>query len=227
MQWYEADVRQLEQRTRCSAIPVRPAVFYGSSTLRLWPTLAEDLDIPVALNLGFGGSTLEACAHFFDRIFTGLDPQSITIYAGDNDLGDGQSPAKVLASFRLLAAKIRAKYPAVPLFFISIKPSPARQYLFDAIRSTNASIQQEIALLPNAAFIDIFPAMLSEAGRPRPELFMEDGLHMNPLGYGIWRGVLANYRNRIFPLDFSDCHETALSSPSSAPGISQVVQPSA
>lgn len=227
MQWYEAEVRQLEQRTSSSAIPSRPVVFYGSSTIRLWTSLAEDLGIPLALNLGFGGSTLEACAYFFDRIFADLTPQSIVVYAGDNDLGDGQTPEKVLASFRALHDKLRAKYPETPLFYISVKPSPARAAILPSIRAANEAIRLEIAPLPNSLFIDLFAHMLDSKGQTRPELFTEDGLHMNPTGYKLWTELLFPYRNRIFNCPSPDCHETALSSPTSAPGISQVVQPSA
>ena len=67
----------------------RPPVFYGSSSIRLWITLAEDFD-PRVLNLGFGGSTLEACDYFFSRLVMPVSPRSLLLYAGDNDLGDGR-----------------------------------------------------------------------------------------------------------------------------------------
>ena len=60
MQWYESEVRALEQKTLSRVNGNHPPVFYGSSSIRLWATLAEDFD-PRVLNLGFGGSTLEAC----------------------------------------------------------------------------------------------------------------------------------------------------------------------
>src|SRR5450432_4105398 len=102
MQWYEAEVHELETRNR--ALSVRcPAVFYGSSTIRMWDGLAAGLKIPNLVNCGFGGSTLEACAYFFERLVPPLSPSALVVYAGDNDLGDGRSPADVLRSFRCLA----------------------------------------------------------------------------------------------------------------------------
>jgi hypothetical protein len=102
MQWYEADVRSLVGRIKTGTIPPDPVVFYGSSTITLWDTLANDLALPNALNLGFGGSTLEACAYFFERIIVPVHPAALIVYAGDNDVGDGRSPENVLASFRSL-----------------------------------------------------------------------------------------------------------------------------
>ena len=32
--------------------------------------------------------------------------------------------------------------------------------------------------------------MLGADGRPRPELFREDGLHMTPAGYALWTGIV-------------------------------------
>ncbi len=35
-------------------------------------------------------------------------------------------------------------------------------------------------------FVDVDAAMLGWDGKPRPELFLKDGLHMTPKGYEIW-----------------------------------------
>jgi lysophospholipase L1-like esterase len=40
-------------------------------------------------------------------------------------------------------------------------------------------------------FADIWDPMLGEDGKPRPELFLEDGLHMTPKGYEIWTRIVA------------------------------------
>jgi lysophospholipase L1-like esterase len=32
--------------------------------------------------------------------------------------------------------------------------------------------------------------MLGKNGRPRPELFLEDGLHLDAAGYDLWRDVV-------------------------------------
>ncbi len=68
MYWYEAEVKQLEQEHAHQ--PAKPGgmVFYGSSSIRLWTTLAEDFSGLPVINLGFGGSTLAACSWFFTRL---------------------------------------------------------------------------------------------------------------------------------------------------------------
>ncbi|QOY90390.1 GDSL-type esterase/lipase family protein [Paludibaculum fermentans] len=198
MEWYEAEVRALEQARKPQRSPLHPVVFYGSSSLRLWDSLASDLGEPDTLNLAFGGSTLAACVHFFDRLITPLDPASLVVYAGDNDLGDGRKPEEVLQSFVELAGKVARLARGMPFGFISIKPSPARVDILDRIRLTNAWIREEIERIPDAYMIDVFPPMLDSKGVPRRELFLEDGLHMNRAGYLLWLEVLEPYRHRIF-----------------------------
>jgi lysophospholipase L1-like esterase len=202
MEWYEAEVQALERSLRQRALPVDPVVFYGSSTIRLWENLAQDLADPRALNLGFGGSTLEACAYFFERLISPVKPPSLVLYAGDNDLGDGRKPKDVLSFFRALAAKVDRDLGSIEVAFISVKPSPARFDLMNRIRKTNRLIQDDLAARPNYYFINVFDAMLDREGRPQPELFTEDGLHMSPAGYALWTKLLSPYRARIFPSNF-------------------------
>jgi lysophospholipase L1-like esterase len=52
--------------------------------------------------------------------------------------------------------------------------------LIEARTTTNAALH----------FIDVSDAMLDEQGQPIPELFLEDGLHMNPAGYQLWTSII-------------------------------------
>jgi lysophospholipase L1-like esterase len=198
MDWYESEVHALEQARERGARPVCPVVFYGSSSIRGWDTLAADLGDPRALNLGFGGSTLEACGHFFERLVVPLDPASLVVYAGDNDLGDGSPPARVVDAFRRLLAKVLRDLGTRPFGFMAIKPSPARASLIGRMREVNEAIRHELAPHPSAFVIDVFEPMLSARGEPRPELFLQDGLHLSRAGYELWRDILQTYRHRIF-----------------------------
>ncbi len=198
MDWYEPDVQALEAEHNRRSPVVHPTVFYGSSTIRLWTDLARDLDAPEALNLGFGGSTLEACVYFFDRLVVPEHPSSLVVYAGDNDIGDGRSAQQVFAYFKAFASKVRIELGDIPFGFISIKPSPARFPLVKEIREANRLIKQQISQVENAYFVNLFDQMLRPDQTPRTELFESDGLHMNRFGYQLWSKLLKPYRNRMF-----------------------------
>jgi lysophospholipase L1-like esterase len=217
MDWYEAEVRELERVRPRVACPV---VFYGSSSIRLWPRLDRDGQV---VNRGFGGSTLEACVYFFERLVVPLGPRSLVIYAGDNDLGDGGSADQVLTCFRQLAAKIESKLPGVPYGFISIKLSPARMGIADRIRRANELIRKEIECRPAGYFIPIHDAMLDAQGIPQRDFFLADGLHLNLAGYRLWEQILSSYRNRIFTPLSEDCNKVQLSLSNSESGVQKVV----
>jgi lysophospholipase L1-like esterase len=198
LEWYEAEVRDLENRRRVDPDPTGVIAFYGSSSIRLWSTLASDLGQPRARNLGFGGSTLAACAWFFGRIVVPYQPKSLVVYAGDNDLGDGRSADDVVGSFRLLRRKVEGELGPIPFAFLSIKPSPARLAIDAAIRSVNAQVAADLQTWPGATFIDIYPDMLGPDGKPDRTLYADDGLHLSPQGYAVWTRRILAHRDTIF-----------------------------
>lgn len=228
MEWYAQEVATLAQRLRQNALPPSPVAFYGSSSIRLWDHLPEDLNNPHALNLGFGGSTLAACVHFFDQLVPLAEPRSLLVYAGDNDLGDGQSPESVLDHFRALSEKIIRFDPTLPWAFLSIKLSPSRLSLRPQIDRANESIRQETARLPRASFIDVASPLLNAAGYPVSEYFQADGLHLSPAGYRRWAETLKQDRNQMLMDPLLEIRSTGLPSSHNtagqdASGISQVV----
>jgi lysophospholipase L1-like esterase len=187
MQWYQEEIQRLAQLPVVSAAGPK-VVFYGSSTFTGWASLAQDFSQVQAVNLGFGGSTLAACAWFFEQVVPRQQPDALLVYAGDNDLGDGRTPEEVVLFFDQLLAVGRAELGDIPLCFVSIKPSPARQYLRDNIVYANACIAQRLAALgPPHYFLDLYPLMLDGQGQPNRALFGADGLHLSPTGYALWR----------------------------------------
>tara|TARA_B100000609_G_C17161193_1_gene406265 strand:- start:106 stop:732 length:627 start_codon:yes stop_codon:yes gene_type:complete len=191
---FKDEIVALEQKVKEWKNNDRLIVFYGSSSIRLWETLEEDLLPLNTINLGFGGSSFGYCLYYFDRIFTdSLKPTQVVIYAGDNDIGRGIPPENILDRFRKLSAKIREKYPFVKITFITIKPSPQRDQLMENTRLTNDLIRKELKVLKRADMINVFDSMLDENGKARPELYLEDQLHLNAEGYRIWKGVFRKH----------------------------------
>jgi lysophospholipase L1-like esterase len=222
LEWYESDVRGLEKEAK--QLPKNGAVFYGSSSIRMWETLAADLGSETVVNRGFGGSTLEACSYFFERLVAPLRPRSLVLYAGDNDLGDGRSPEQVFGFFRSFMAKFDGLLPGRPFGFISVKPSPARIGIVDRIRKVNDFVRAEIAGRRNSYFLDIFPAMLEADGRPRTDLYLQDGLHLSAAGYRVWTQQIWPYRKQLLIGPTPDSHTNSVPSLEGESGISQVVQ---
>lgn len=73
-----------------------------------------------------------------------------------------------------------------------MKPSPSRDKFQQKAREANQLIREFLAKEKNTAFIDVFSPMMKD-GKSRPELFVDDMLHMNAKGYAIWEEVVRPY----------------------------------
>jgi lysophospholipase L1-like esterase len=181
-----------EYETSDVANPPDPGsvVFVGSSSIWFWDTLSEDMAPMPVLNRGFGGSVIAHATHFADRIVLPYEPSAIVLYAGDNDIAFGLSADCTLRDFEAFVAHIQAAAPGTPIYFISIKPSPARWALWEDMQRANLLIETRTTTRPALHFIDVSEAMLDEEGEPIEALFVEDGLHLNAAGYELWTSII-------------------------------------
>lgn len=184
---FDKDIDRLKRKIERSNDP--KIAFYGSSSIRLWVSIEKDLDPFSVINLGFGGSTFQWMNYYFEALFQDLSPKHIFLYAGDNDMSNGFSPQGILKEFQILKNKIKHRYPSSTIHGITIKPSPLRAHLLGKIAETNSNLS---ALL-NGKLVNIFDQMLDSNGNTQPELFLQDGLHMNKKGYAIWAKEVKEY----------------------------------
>jgi lysophospholipase L1-like esterase len=187
---WEAEIRAFEAADRTNPPPSGAIVFVGSSSIRLWRTLAQDFSEFKVLNRGFGGSQIADSIAFANRIILPCQPRLVVLYAGDNDLATGKSPSQVYADFKAFVRKIRTASPKTGIVFISIKPSPARWALAEKVRAANQMIENYCKPAEGLTYIDVFNPMLGGDGKPRAELFLEDKLHLNARGYALWTEII-------------------------------------
>jgi lysophospholipase L1-like esterase len=149
------------------------------------------------LNRGFGGSRMDDVLRYADRVVFRYNPRAIVLYEGDNDLQEGRTPARIAGDVAEFLSRVRLAEPLARVVCLSVKPSPSRWNLVDRIRQTNALLQAVVAQDTMATYVDVFTPMLGADGRPRPELFLADSLHMTPAGYAIWRDAVAPALTRV------------------------------
>lgn len=189
---WENDMQRFAAEDARSPPPRGGVVFTGSSSIRLWDTLAQDFPGVPVINRGFGGSELRDSTWYADRTIVRYAPRQVLIYAGDNDLNSGRSPQQLQADFIAFVERVRRDLPKAKIAYISTKPSPSRAQLLPVQREANARIQAEARRL-GVDYIDVFTPMLDASGQPNGTLFVEDRLHMNAAGYDIWQRVIAPY----------------------------------
>jgi lysophospholipase L1-like esterase len=188
--YWEPEIRTFEAADRVRMPEPGGILFVGSSSIALWHTIEADFpDLPV-IRRGFNGSKITDSTQCAERIIVPYRPRVVVVYAGDNDLADQRSPKRVSEDFRVLARKIHAALPATKILFTAIKPSPSRWGLVGAMREANQLIRAICERDPRLGFVDVFTPMLGPDGAPRPELYVEDRLHMSRAGYNIWTLLL-------------------------------------
>jgi lysophospholipase L1-like esterase len=190
---WEKEIAAFEARDMENPPPKHAIVFVGSSSIRKWTTLAEDFPHHRVLNRGFGGSEMADSVFFADRIVMPYEPRFIVVYAGGNDINAQKSAEQVFADFKAFVAKVRAQMKETPIAYISIAGNPKRWSQVEEVKKANALIEAFTKEQPNLVFIDVFHEMLGSDGLPKPDIFVEDQLHMNAEGYKLWTQIVGKY----------------------------------
>ena len=190
---WAADIDKFTAADTAQPPPANAVVFVGSSSIRLWSTLAGDFPKVTVINRGFGGSEMADSVFYADRIVIPYKPRLVVVYAGENDINAGKGPETVLADFRAFRAKVHAALPATKIIYLSCKESPSRAKVRPQVVAANKLIAADCATDPRCTFVDVATPLLDAAGGYRTELFREDQLHLLPAGYAIWTRVLAPY----------------------------------
>ena len=168
-------------------------VFTGSSSIRMWKTLEDDMKPLRAINRGFGGSTIPEVTHFAERIIVPYQPRCVVLYGGDNDIvSEKVTPKVVLETLKAYQAKIQEHLPGTKTWFIAIKPSIRRKHLLEKAKTTNKMVYEYTKQDAFMEYIDVATPMMVNPEKIRSDIFIKDSLHMNALGYEIWTPVVKN-----------------------------------
>jgi lysophospholipase L1-like esterase len=169
--------------------PKKPILLIGSSSFRMWSDVQAAFPGYPILNRSFGGSSFPDLLRYADAVIFPYRPKQVLIYCGDNDLAasDTVSAHTVHQRFLQLFTIIRSRLPKTAIAFVSIKPSPSRAHLMPKMQEANALIKTFLAGQRRTAYVDVYNPMLQPNGKPAPEIFLQDSLHMNGNGYRIWQ----------------------------------------
>ena len=190
---FEQEIIAFEASDKTNPPPRDAVLFIGSSSIRLWKSLAADFPKHKVINRGFGGSHVSDSVNYAERIAIPYRPRLIVFYAGGNDIHGGKTPERVFADYKAFVAKIHAALPRTRIAYISIAGNPSRWAEVGRVREANRLIEAHTNTDPRLQFINVFPRMLGEDGQPRPEIFVADRLHMNERGYQLWKEIVGPY----------------------------------
>lgn len=196
--WEEA-IRGLETRNQTEPRVECGVLFYGSSSIRRWDTIAKDMAPWPAIQRGYGGAKLPDVIHFSPRMlcpFLGPDNpnrcKAIVLFVGNDIVGKPNDPApqEVARRFSTLLDWIRSQDVSVPVFWIEVTPTPSRWDAWNNVESATRLIRNVVQRDANAYLISTAGAFLGPDGFPVTNYFVEDQLHLNEAGYQRWSGLI-------------------------------------
>lgn len=180
---WEKEISAFEAADKTNPPPKHAVLFLGSSTIRLWKSLAQDFPGVPTINRGFGGSEIVDATHFVDRIVFPYEPRQIIFRSGGNDLQGGKSAADVCNDFKDFVATVHARLPKTEIVFLSWNNSPSRWHSAARERALNQLVAEFAKKQKRVTYLDVADLSLDANGQPRPELFRSDKLHFNEQGY--------------------------------------------
>jgi lysophospholipase L1-like esterase len=189
--WYEPEIQAFEAADAADPPAPHQVLFIGSSSIRMWDSLGEDMAPAPVLNRGFGGSRTPEVLAVMDRIVYPYEPSVIVYYCGDNDLGDSNTDSRAAADgFIAFCERVHERSPGTPILYLAIKASIARWSNWEAMDRANDMVADFAATHDNVEFIDVATCLIGDDGTPDPALFLGDGLHLNDRGYELWTAIV-------------------------------------
>ena len=180
---FERQVNEYQAADRATPPPRDAILFAGDSQFYRWKTIHEDLPGYTLINRGIDSFQFRDLIHYVDRLVIPYAPRLIVLHVGGNDVHNGRTPAQVLEDFRTFVRRVRAKLPGVRIVWSSITPGPGRWDEAPQRRETNRVMREYIATQPDLGYVDLWDAMLTPDGKPREDIWVEDGVHPNHAGY--------------------------------------------
>ena len=183
-------IAQFEEWDSQNAVPENGVLFVGSSSIVRWPTAERFPGLPV-INRGFGGSHISDVNHYIDETVLRHAPGVIVFYAGNNDISAGKTAEQVLSDYRTFVERVLTDRPDTKILFIAIHPSILRWADWPEMRRANDLVREFCEGDPALHYLDVASPMLGPDGEPRPELLVEDNLHLSAAGYDVWTPIVA------------------------------------
>jgi lysophospholipase L1-like esterase len=124
----------------------------------------------------------------------------VVYYCGSNDLKakDADAPEVIFSRFREFSERVRARFPATDLVYVTATRSPDRVAIWEQVDHYNALARAYCAATPRRHFIDLNPVLVDAQGHPRLELYQKDKLHFHPPAYAEFARVIRPVLERLW-----------------------------
>ena len=189
--WKE-DVAKCSANNATDADPEQ-VLFLGSSSFRLWDSIQKDLAPLQVLRRAYGGARYRDLAIHTPELIRGLSFKKAVVFIANDITGKEEEdvdPKTVSKLARLVVWQLRQEQPDAEVYLLAVTPTPLRYKYWPRIQVTNTMLRKIAESTPGVYYIPTAYAFLDRDGIPRAELFKEDRLHLNKVGYQIWSKIV-------------------------------------
>jgi len=203
---YRADANRWLDQDALAPFPRGAVLFLGSSSIRLWESLARDFADFRIIQRGFGGASIGDTIDLAPELVHPYAPRAVVLFAGANDIYRGRPATEVADGFRTFAEQTAAALPNTHVFYLGLTRNPmlaANGAMDEQRREANRLIREFIESSGNSLlhFVDLAPLFENLAhtnlNPSSPDLgpgdlwyYYLDDLHLRPAGYEQWTAVI-------------------------------------
>lgn len=184
---WEKDIKHFDKLS-AAGYPDDPILFYGSSSIRLWESIEEDLEPMNVVRRGYGGASLHDAAYYARRVLRPVDYRALVLFVANDIWGHqyDKSPAEMRKLIDYIVKTSRRHRSKSPVFLIEVTHSPSRNHLIEEWDAANAMLREYAEKENGVYFIPTRDIFIQPDGKSNPDLFREDNIHLNKLGYQRW-----------------------------------------
>jgi len=167
----------------------------GSSSFRLWDSIETDMAPYKIIRRAYGGAKYCDLAIHTPQLIRGLTFGKVMIFVGNDITGkeEDKTPEEIVRLSKLVMDSLRRESSSIPIYLIAVTPTPSRFQHWPKIREANRQLEVLAMNTEHTFFVTTETAYLNAQNEPRSELFREDNLHQNELGYAIWSSILKRF----------------------------------
>ncbi|MBL8891721.1 MAG: hypothetical protein JNL67_17205 [Planctomycetaceae bacterium] len=191
--WAE-EIQRLRRLDEVETYPNDAVLFLGSSSIRLWETIAKDLAPFVPIRRGFGGAqSVDLAVHGPELIRSHRYAAIVLFVANDVSGEEGRAdyqPEQVIDWLKEVCRVSQEHQPSAPLLLVEVTPTQLRRHVWPEQRRLNEKLREWTFSEENLYFLPTAEYFLDAKDEVRRELFGPDELHLNREGYRLWGDLI-------------------------------------
>jgi lysophospholipase L1-like esterase len=191
---FEDEISMLEQKDSQYKSSENSLLFIGSSSIRGWDKIKEDMIPYRTIKRGYGGAHYYDLIHFINRLVKNHNPKAILIFVANDITGSKNhkdlKPNEVKKLFKFIYKSIRKVHKNTPIIVIETTPTPSRWKVWDKISKANDLIERFCNSKQQLHYINTRKRFIGDNGLPIKSFFVKDMLHLNRSGYILWSNII-------------------------------------